>query len=129
MATILVLDDEQDSCNLLKRIAEGLNHTAWAFTDERDAIEYGKMHRPDLVILDLKLKRLSGLTVFEELRSVNPALKGLILTGYPTPESAKRAMDLGIVDYLIKPVDVEVLEAKIIETVASLGEKLPGSGA
>ena len=113
MANILVLDDEQDSCNLVKRIADGLNHKTVAFDDEDDAINYAESNTVDLAILDLKLKKMSGLDVLKKLRESNPNIKALLLTGYPTVETAKKAVALGANAYLTKPIDVDDLETGI----------------
>jgi DNA-binding NtrC family response regulator len=113
MANILVLDDEQDSCNLVKRIADGLNHKTVAFDDEDDAINYAEANPVDLAILDLKLKKMSGLDVLKKLKESNPNIKALLLTGYPTVETAKKAVSLGANAYLTKPIDVDDLETGI----------------
>ncbi len=113
MANILVLDDEQDSCNLVKRIADGLNHKTVAFDDEDDAINYAEANPVDLAILDLKLKKMSGLDVLKKLKESNPNIKALLLTGYPTVETAKKAVALGANAYLTKPIDVDDLETGI----------------
>jgi DNA-binding NtrC family response regulator len=113
MATILVLDDEQDACNLVKRIADGMKHTTVAFTDEHEAFEYAETNQIDLAILDLKLKSMSGVDVLEKLKEKNPDIKALLLTGYPTVDTAKKAIGLGVHAYLTKPIDVDDLEKRI----------------
>jgi two-component system, response regulator RegA len=113
MANILVLDDEQDACNLVKRIADGLNHKTVAFDDEDEAINYAEANPVDLAILDLKLKKMSGLDVLKKLKESNPNIKALLLTGYPTVETAKKAVALGANAYLTKPIDVDDLETGI----------------
>jgi DNA-binding NtrC family response regulator len=118
LARILILDDEPDACSLLKRVAEGMKHDTAVFTLERDAIEYGRDNRIDLAILDLKLRHVSGLEVFKVLRKSNPGLKGLILTGYPTEESAKTALKIGATEYLVKPIDIDLLEERIEDALA-----------
>jgi DNA-binding NtrC family response regulator len=118
LAHVLILDDEPDSCNLVKRIVEGLEHTAAAFTDEDAAIGYGASSRVELVILDLKLRRMSGLDVLQRLRQTNPGLKVVILTGYPMLLSAEESSRLRIDQFLFKPVDIDLLEIKISETLA-----------
>jgi ActR/RegA family two-component response regulator len=67
----------------------------------------------DLAILDLKLKKMSGLDVLEKLKESNPKIKALLLTGYPTVETAKKAVGMGIHSYLTKPIDVDDLEKGI----------------
>jgi DNA-binding NtrC family response regulator len=113
MADILVLDDELDACNLVKRIAEGMKHNAVAFTDEYEAMEYARANNVDLAILDLKLKTMSGVDVMEKLKESNSNIKALLLTGYPTVETAKKAIGLGFFAYLTKPIDVDDLEKGI----------------
>ena len=113
MANILVLDDEQDACNLVKRIANGMKHQAVAFENEEEAIDYAKANSVDLAILDLKLKKMSGLDVLEKLKESNPNIKAILLTGYPTVDTAKKAVGMGIHSYLTKPIDVDDLEKGI----------------
>lgn len=113
MANILVLDDEQDACNLVKRIADGLKHKTVAFDDEDEAINYAEANPVDLAILDLKLKKMSGLDVLKKLKESNPNIKALLLTGYPTVETARKAVALGANAYLTKPIDVDDLETGI----------------
>ena len=68
MANILALDDVQDAGNLIKRILERKGHTVIPFTEEEDAIAYVESNAVDLAILDIKLKKMSGVEVLEELR-------------------------------------------------------------
>lgn len=121
MARILVLDDDPDSSNLVRRIAEGLSHTAVSFTNEFEALDYATEFVPDLVILDLKLKRMNGVEVFELMRRTQPEVKGIIVTGYPTFSIEQRAVDAGIRTYLVKPVDVDILEMEITHALEDSG--------
>ncbi|MGD9817372.1 MAG: response regulator [Desulfomonilaceae bacterium] len=121
MAHVLVLDDEPDACNLVKRIAEGMKHKAVAFEDENEAITYCGSNEVDLAILDLKLRKMTGLDVLEKLKEFNPRIKALLLTGYPTMETAKRAFGLGVHAYLTKPIDVDDLESKIASALEKTG--------
>lgn len=122
MANILVLDDELDACNLVKRIAGAMKHNTVAFTDEHEAMDYARENPVDLAILDLKLKNMSGVEVMEKLKETNPEIKALLLTGYPTVETAKKAISLGFYAYLTKPIDVDDLE-KAIGSALQKGRK------
>ena len=113
MANIIVLDDVSDASVLVKRILERKGHSVQAFTEEEEAIEHVRRHGADLAILDIKLKRMSGLEVLEEIRKLSPATKAIMLTGYPTLETARQAQKLGAVEYCVKPIDKEELEAKV----------------
>ncbi|MBW1641969.1 MAG: response regulator, partial [Deltaproteobacteria bacterium] len=72
MSSILVLDDVVDAGNLIKRILEKKGHDVFVFTEEEDAINHVKFNETDLAILDLKLKKMSGIDVLEKLKSISP---------------------------------------------------------
>lgn len=118
MANIIVLDDVSDASVLVKRILERQGHAVQAFTEEEEAIEHVRRHGADLAILDIKLKRMSGLEVLEEIRKLSPGAKAIMLTGYPTLETARRAQKLGAAEYCVKPIDKEELEAKVAAVLA-----------
>lgn len=114
MANILVLDDEPDAGHLIKRVLQRKGHEISIFTEEEEAIAFARSLDIDLAILDLRLKKMSGLDVLEELKKINPAMHAIILTGCPTPETEKRAMQLGAEHYCAKPFEVDEFEKKIV---------------
>ncbi len=77
-------------------------------------VDYG------FVVLDMKLPGKNGLNVLKEARAQNPQLKGVIMTAYPTVETAVEAMKSGALDYLVKPVDPNELEKLISETLGTV---------
>ncbi len=113
MATILVLDDVLDAVILIKRILSRKGHEVITFTEEEEAIDYAASHAVDLAILDIKLKRLSGVEVLEALKKIDPGIRVLMLTGYPSLETAREALDLGAGEYCVKPIDMDELEEKV----------------
>ncbi|GAH74832.1 unnamed protein product, partial [marine sediment metagenome] len=70
-----------------------------------------------VVVLDLRLPGKDGLEVLKEARAQRPQLKGIIITAYPSVETAVEAMKLGALDYLPKPVAPDALEKLILETL------------
>ena len=113
MAKILVLDDVSDAAHLIKRLLEEKGHIVFTFTDEDDALEFIEENRIDLAILDIKLKKMSGVDVLAAIKKIAPATHAIMLTGYPTIETARESMRLGASEYCIKPIDNEELEAKV----------------
>ena len=118
MATILVLDDVLDAVILIKRILSRKGHEVITFTEEEEAIAYAAAHSVDLAILDIKLKRLSGVEVLEMLKKIAPAIRVLMLTGYPSLETAREALALGAGEYCVKPIDMDELEDKVAALLA-----------
>jgi DNA-binding NtrC family response regulator len=119
MATILVLDDVFDAVALLKRIFERKGHRVVGFTEEEDAISHVRANRVDLVILDIKLKKIDGVEVLAEMKKVDPNIRAIMLTGYPTLESAKESLLYGAAEYCVKPIDKDEIEEKVEKVLAN----------
>lgn len=118
MAEILVLDDVLDAVILVKKILTRKGHNVEIFTEEEDAIAHAKNNHVDLAILDIKLKKMSGIQVLEQMKTITPEMKVIMLTGYPTIETAREAIDLGAGEYCVKPIDKTELEEKVAELLA-----------
>jgi two-component system response regulator YesN len=93
--------------------------------DGEEAVELVERHLPDLLVTDIKMPVLGGLELVERIRRTNPDLRILIVSGYSEFEYARRAIELGVDDYLLKPIDVarlrEVLRRIRIRLEASAG--------
>lgn len=126
MAKILVLDDEADACELIERIFSG-EHDVRTFTDERSAIDFARDHQVDLAILDIKLKEMSGVEVLAILKENSPNLKAIMLTGYPTLETARQSITMGAHEYLVKPIDIDEIEAKVKRVLSAQRKRAKGA--
>lgn len=113
MAKIVVLDDVLDAVILIKKILTKQGHTVHTFTQEEEAIGFTQKNFPDLAILDIKLKKMSGIEVLEKMKQIHPQIKVIMLTGYPTIETAREAIELGAGEYCVKPIDKKELEEKV----------------
>lgn len=121
MADIIVLDDVIDAGVVIKRILERKGHAVAVFTEEEDALAHVAKKHPALAILDMKLKKLSGVEVLEEIRRSSPDTRVIMLTGYPTLETARESARLGACQYCVKPIDKDELERKVEEALAGDG--------
>ncbi len=126
MAKILVLDDEKDACDLIERILSS-THDVTTFTEEEEAIDFARREPVDLAILDIKLKVMSGVDVLARLKQDNPDMKAIMLTGYPTVETARRSLTLGAHEYLVKPIDIDELEQKVKKVLTTQKKKSKGA--
>ncbi len=128
MANIVVLDDVADAIELIRKILGRKGHTVTGFTEEEEAIAHVRATPPDLCILDIKLKKMNGIEVLELMREAAPAVKVIMLTGYPTLETAREAMQLGALEYCVKPIEKNELEEKVAKVLAGTVTE-PASGA
>lgn len=119
MGRILVLDDVLDAAVMIKRILERKGHQVAVFTGEEEALSYARSSPVDLAILDIRLKKMSGVDVLEELKKISPRTQVIMLTGYPTLDTATQAQEFGAFDYCIKPIDKDELEEKVASALAA----------
>lgn len=113
MAEIMVLDDVIDAGILIKRILERKGHEVTVFTDEKEALDHILAKSPALAILDMKLQKMTGVEVLAELKKRSPRTRVIMLTGYPTLETARESRKLGADEYCVKPIDKEELENNV----------------
>ena len=123
MANILVLDDVLDATVLVGKILTKKGHTVHTFTEEEEALAFAAANAVDLAILDIKLKKMSGVEVLAELKKINAKMQAIMLTGYPTVETAREAINLGADEYCVKPIDRQELEDKVEKVLKSKTKK------
>lgn len=123
MAEILALDDVQDATILIGKILTKKGHNVHTFTEEDEAIAYARANKVDLAILDIKLKKMSGIEVLGLLKTATPEMRIIMLTGYPTVETAREAISLGADEYCVKPIDREELEEKVEKVLSAKDKK------
>ena len=118
MATrILLVDDDADSLAGLALLLEGWGYQVEQAQDGEEAVSKALARRPDLVIADLVMTGMDGLTLASTIHEECPGLSVIILTGHATVDSAVAAMKQGIYDYLTKPVDTRRLRLLIEKAI------------
>jgi excisionase family DNA binding protein len=116
---ILVVDDEASIRDLLTKTLALAEYDVDAAADGRAAVTRLRAQAYDLLITDLKMPGMDGLTLIREARRLAPTLPVVIITAYSTEASAIEAINLGVHGYLTKPFRI----AKILGTAAkALGE-------
>ena len=123
MAEILALDDVQDAVTLIAKILSKQGHNVHTFTEEEDAINFAKENKVELAILDIKLKKMSGVEVLSKLKEIDAGMAAIMLTGYPTVETAREAISLGADEYCVKPIDRDELEEKVAKVLKGKAKK------
>ena len=112
---ILVIDDEQimrDGCSRI------LSKDGWAVICAENGNQgLGEIQahsdKIDVILLDLMMPGMSGMEVLDHVRTIDPNLLVIVITGYATVESAVEAMKKGAFNYLSKPIDLNRLRAEL----------------
>lgn len=106
-ARVLVIDDEQVVLDSCRQILELAGYTVATAADGASGLERVDDFAPDLVFVDLKMPGLSGFEVLKRLRTLDPTIVAIVITGYATLSSAVEAMQKGAYDFLPKPFTPE----------------------
>ncbi len=103
---ILVVEDEDIARKNLKHILVKTGYEVIAVNNGSKAVDLLKSQTFDLVITDLKMKRVDGMTVLEKTKELQPYTEVIIITGYATVDSSVQAMHSGAYYYIAKPYKI-----------------------
>ena len=103
---ILIADDEAPIRELLRKFFRQEGFEAWEAASGTETLKLIKKRKFDVVLTDLKMPGIDGLGVLEQIRAISPNTAVLIFTGYPTPESTLRALELSTDGYVTKPINL-----------------------
>lgn len=118
-ALVLVVDDEEAMLEVYQDTLARLGVEVVAKRDPREAAAlFEKNGHFDLVLLDLRMPHLNGLTLLERIRAGHPTVPVFVITGYPSKESAERCRQLGAQHYIRKPFDPEDLLRRVRRVLA-----------
>lgn len=120
---LLVVDDEPDLEALIrqkfrKQIREGLAEFHFAY-DGQDAVDKLRSDlEVDVVLTDINMPRMDGLTLLSHLPGCNPIMKAVVVSAYGDMENIRTAMNRGAFDFITKPINFQDLEVTIDKTFA-----------
>ena len=109
---VLVVDDEPSIRDLLSKMLALVDYDVDVASDGQSALEHMRLGRYDLLITDLRMPGMDGISVIHAARRLQADLPVIVITGFSTEASAIEAANLGVAGYLTKPFRVpKVLEA------------------
>jgi DNA-binding response OmpR family regulator len=109
---VLIIDDEDSLRTTLVRVLQRAGCEVTSAANGKDGLRRLFETEIDLVYLDIRLPEMDGLEVLQEIRKLNSQLPVILFTGHATLKTALDAIRLGATDYLVKPIDPEVLVAR-----------------
>lgn len=124
---IILVDDEEE---VRKSIIRKIDWQAVGFTvvgdaeNGEDALEKIENLEPDVILTDIRMPYMDGLTLSEKIRQKYPSMKIVIFSGYDDFDYAKKAIKLNVTEYILKPVNVEELTAILKRIKANLDEEI-----
>ena len=110
---VLLVDDEERFRTTLARMLAGEGLTVVALGSGREALEELRKQPFDVMLLDLRMPEMDGLTTLAEAKRLSPGTEVIILTGHASLDAAMDIIRLGGYDYLLKPCPLEDLLLKL----------------
>lgn len=126
MYKVMIAEDEELILNGIKDMIDweslGLE-VVHLVHDGVEAMEAWKKEEVQIVITDINMPRMGGLELLSKLRSINKEMRFIILSGYDEFEYARTAIRIGVEEYILKPIDEELLMERLEKTVLKLNQK------
>ena len=110
---VLIIDDEMEFASALAERLALRNYDVKAVYNAEDAITTVQSDPPDVVLLDLRMPGIGGVDVLKTIKKHDPTIEVILLTGQPETEVTDKEMPAILFDYIMKPVDICELIAKI----------------
>lgn len=110
---ILVVDDDSAHRTMLRTLLSGWGYTIFEADDGTSAIEQVHEQPFDLILMDIRMIKVSGLEALTAIRAYNPAIPIVLMTAYASVETAVEALKSGAYDYLPKPLNFDELKITI----------------
>jgi excisionase family DNA binding protein len=118
---VLVVDDEESIRELLTKTLALAEYAVEAVGAARMALDLLRRENWDLLIADLRMPEMDGLSLIKEARRLHPALPVIIITGYSSEASAIQAVNLGVVGYLVKPFRIPHVLSAVAKALGEQG--------
>jgi DNA-binding NtrC family response regulator len=112
---VLIVDNETEFASTLAERLRLRKIEAESVYSGEEALTALSGFTPDVMILDLQMPDMSGLNVLSKVKAIDPTIEVILLTGHRSFEAGIAGMELGAFDYIIKPVDLNLLMEKIAD--------------
>jgi len=119
---VVIADDQESMLTIIKRQISEIGHVVVGkAVNGREAVEAVRLLKPDVLLMDIEMPEMDGLTAAKEIHETMPC-PVVLLTAHDEPELVKRASEVGVGAYLIKPPSASELERAIVIAVARFAD-------
>ncbi len=118
---VLVIDDDEDICLYLKEFLTREGYRVTTISKPLDALPEIREGRHQIVLLDVRMPEMDGVELLREIRAIDSDICVIIMTAYPSVESAVETMKSDAFDYLRKPFELEQLRGVIQRAIREKG--------
>ncbi|MBF0228414.1 MAG: response regulator [Desulfamplus sp.] len=119
--TILIVDDEEGILEITQEYFERKGYEVYTASNGIEAIEIIESVKIGCCFTDINMPQMDGLQLAEHIRKIDNTLPVIVMTGYPSLENTIRTLKNGVVDYLVKPVNLEQMDLSLRRTMRERG--------
>jgi CheY-like chemotaxis protein len=117
--SVLVVDDDAEARGMLEQFLTAWGYRPRSVADGAAALRFVSREAPDVILLDVEMPGLSGTDALPAIRALAPESRVIMVSGNTSTDALRRARALGVADYIVKPVDLDLL-ARSLETVSTM---------
>jgi two-component system response regulator (stage 0 sporulation protein F) len=119
---VLVVDDEPTICSLMNVFLTQRGYSVQTASTGEDALVLFEESIPDIVLLDISMPGMRGIDVLREMKAIKAECGVIMLSAYGDDETIQEAMDMGAFCYIQKPMELNILNDRLLELRQSLQE-------
>lgn len=120
MAKLLIVDDDHQTCDYLKEFFERRKCVVCVAHSGEEGISLVAQEKPNIVLLDVKMKGIDGLETLAQVKAHTPTTKVIVMTGAADDDIKAKAIELGADDFIKKPFNMNYLEGTVSSKVTRL---------
>ncbi|MDD5355890.1 MAG: response regulator [Candidatus Omnitrophica bacterium] len=126
MSKLLIVDDEVDVREFAKNFFQRRKIEVIVSSSGEEALDLLVKEKPDLVLLDVRLGGMDGIEVLQKMRQMQNNTQVIMVTGVDEKETSDKAKELGVTDYIHKPLKLDELEEVVLKRLLKTGNKNAG---
>ena len=120
--TVLVVDDEFGTREALRMILQD-KYNVLTCENPQEALDVISSRRVDIAMLDIRMPKIDGLKLLKAMKSITQDLQVVLITAYPSTQTAVKALRYGAYDYIIKPFEKEKIEKVVRQGIIRRTQK------
>lgn len=127
--SILVVDDDAGHRTVLQSLLRKWDYQVLCAANGQEAVDKVQAQVFDVVLMDMRMPGMDGMEALRHIKAHNPAVPVVIMTAYSAIESAVEAIKAGACDYIVKPLDFDVLKSILLRALEHCASGAPGASA
>lgn len=122
--TILYVEDEVNINHNMQQLLQYFSSKVYVAYDGEEGLDLYKKHTPDIVISDIKMPKMNGIEMCTLIKKINPLQYIIFTTAHNESDYFLDAIDLHVSGYVLKPIDFNILEKKLLEITEQINNKI-----